>query len=1727
MRYDTLPPAPGVACPDCGAAVAVGTPACPSCRLPLRGPWAERLWAVDQELDRLGRHAHRLEAERVHLLALLRRERTAARPHPATAPPGAGARTPGRDLGDTPAAAGAGDGHGTGEAPRTPGTAVPAHAGGEARTHSRPRAGSGAHPADAAAVGTGAPGANAAARPSEAAAPRFELSRHSVRNLLLMLGGALLAVAAVVFTVVSWGQLGIGARAAVLGGLTLLVGFLPLPLHRRGLTATAEAVAALALLLVLLDAYAVWAVFDLNVPPLPYAAGVAAAVAAGWACYPALVPLRGPRIAALLLAQLPALLLAFERPSAAAFALALAATAVLDAVVAARAARRSARAAAGPAGPLAAAVTATAETAADLLALFGIRVGATDAAGPGGARPAPRPDGSARTDRPGPTGRPAGPGGTASPAAATATPDDTPAANGPTARSRTHGAGVGTGSSPAHRPAERPRSVADATGAAATAPPGGAYGAGAPAAPGVPTPAMAAPDAAPSALGSIGLLAAVLGASAWASAALLALVGTVAVATAPGGAWAGPAWLLAAVLLAVAARARYDLLPPAAERVVGSAAAVPAGTAAVVALVAGWAGPGIGPVLALAACGPVAAAFGRFGPAGRRGAGTAAALAVVGLSALTALPLLLGLPAVYLLPAAVPWAGMPAAVPDLLGLGTDWRAALAAALAASVAGGGLALGRWAPRYAHRVWLLGGALTALAGISLAGDYRALLLAAALLAVAAWPAASLAGERLGVAAAAAALGCTAAACCVALADPSASTALAAALLAVTAGCALAPGRAGSGPARCAAAGVAVPAAGALAACLALRAGLPPALAAFAVIGTAAVAVAGLAAAHWAAGRIGRAQADPADERQDQASRATRTTTAPQAGSPQDPKPAAAAPAASPRTEPPHDQTPATETPRAVLRRRQGVAVLAAAAVLVGVGVLMTVPYRDATALALVCGAALAALAAWRPLGAEAPGAAPAARGLSLAAALGAAAAPLLLLDQLAAVLVGPFAWLFAPWSGPPGGTAAALPPLGFVAPSPLLLPVLAGATAVAAGAVLPLRRGAAAVVGGTGLAVLVVPVALVALDGPYALSLAVQAAVAVAVTLWSALAADRTAARVLALVGGYLGAAVAAWALTGRVATLLVLAVLAAGVAAAALLARDGRSPAPVPAALAARAVLTAGLAATVGALVAGVPEAWLPFVPLAAAAAAFAAARVPVSARRLGSRATGMAAGAAVLVLFASVVAGFGYGPFSLVAACAGAVFVGAAWGARGPWARAAVLAGTAALGLAAALVALPLLYVYAGPYGWIAAPWSGLPASGGATPLAPGGPSPHPGGAVPVATVVCASLLALARGAGGPAGRARVHTAAGVLAPFLLLPYGAAAELPYPAALAWCLVVCAVPAALAVRAADPRTARIAGAAALYPASLAAAWSLTAPSATVTVLAALFALAIAVAVLSQDTVLSAGAAAAAVLVAGGVAVAGALAAGAPPPLAAFAALAVAGAAMGAAAVPALPERTVPAVEAAAAVLAVFAALATLDRPELFSLACAVAGVIALATGLREDRRAAGYVGAALLLVALWLRLAHLEVAVPEPYTLPPAALALLVGFLHRRGVPRPLRPHSWLGYGPGLGLALLPSLAMVGLADEGPLRPLLLGAAALAVTLLGARSQLQAPLLLGGGVLALTAAHQLVPPLVAWTAAAPPWIPAAAAGAVLLVLGATYERRLRQLKRLRERIAALR
>ncbi|HST64787.1 MAG TPA: hypothetical protein VLM05_06335, partial [Mycobacteriales bacterium] len=156
----------------------------------------------------------------------------------------------------------------------------------------------------------GPPPASAGPLRPGGARPGREASPVSVQTVLLALGGILLGIAAIVFTLVAWSRLGVGGRAAVLFAITAVALGVPVALVRRRLVATAETVAAVGLLLVLLDAYLLRRLDLLDLggtAPARYAGAVLAVVAGGWTLYGTALPaLRGVRPTALVLAQ-PAL----------------------------------------------------------------------------------------------------------------------------------------------------------------------------------------------------------------------------------------------------------------------------------------------------------------------------------------------------------------------------------------------------------------------------------------------------------------------------------------------------------------------------------------------------------------------------------------------------------------------------------------------------------------------------------------------------------------------------------------------------------------------------------------------------------------------------------------------------------------------------------------------------------------------------------------------------------------------------------------------------------------------------------------------------------------------------------------------------------------------------------------------------------------------------------------------------------------------------------------------------------------------------------------------------------------------------------------------------------------------------------------------------------------------------------------------------------------------------
>ncbi|MDQ7908237.1 hypothetical protein RB614_27295 [Phytohabitans sp. ZYX-F-186] len=211
----------------------------------------------------------------------------------------------------------------------------------------------------------------------------------------------------------------------------------------------------------------------------------------------------------------------------------------------------------------------------------------------------------------------------------------------------------------------------------------------------------------------------------------------------------------------------------------------------------------------------------------------------------------------------------------------------------------------------------------------------------------------------------------------------------------------------------------------------------------------------------------------------------------------------------------------------------------------------------------------------------------------------------------------------------------------------------------------------------------------------------------------------------------------------------------------------------------------------------------------------------------------------------------------------------------------------------------------------------------------------------------------------------------------------------------------------------------------------------------------------------------------------------------------------------------------ALDAAAYAVAVLALLLTVADARHAAAVCtlwaAAVAARAVAPGETARRRLALVAGGSVLL-AWWLLLTAERVAVTEAYTVPAALLALAAGCLALRARPG---IGSWVGYGPGLAVALLPSLASVLVADGQGVRRLLLGLGALLAVLAGAHEKRQAPLVVGGVVLVVVAVHEVL----VWDLL-PRWAYLAIGGLVLIAVAMTYERRLRDLRRLRGAIARM-
>jgi hypothetical protein len=177
-----------------------------------------------------------------------------------------------------------------------------------------------------------------------------------------------------------------------------------------------------------------------------------------------------------------------------------------------------------------------------------------------------------------------------------------------------------------------------------------------------------------------------------------------------------------------------------------------------------------------------------------------------------------------------------------------------------------------------------------------------------------------------------------------------------------------------------------------------------------------------------------------------------------------------------------------------------------------------------------------------------------------------------------------------------------------------------------------------------------------------------------------------------------------------------------------------------------------------------------------------------------------------------------------------------------------------------------------------------------------------------------------------------------------------------------------------------------------------------------------------------------------------------------------------------------------------------------------------GVAATAYAALPDRRAVVALGVGWLSAAVWTLLDDVGVETLEAYTLPAAALALAAGLWSRREVSE----SSWLTVGPAAAVALLPS-SLASFDDDALARPLLAVVAGAAVLVLGTRLRWQSLVVLGATSAVIVAVSQLGP----YAIGLPRWLTLGATGAVLLTLGARYERSRLEARRAAQWLSSLR
>ena len=203
-------------------------------------------------------------------------------------------------------------------------------------------------------------------------------------------------------------------------------------------------------------------------------------------------------------------------------------------------------------------------------------------------------------------------------------------------------------------------------------------------------------------------------------------------------------------------------------------------------------------------------------------------------------------------------------------------------------------------------------------------------------------------------------------------------------------------------------------------------------------------------------------------------------------------------------------------------------------------------------------------------------------------------------------------------------------------------------------------------------------------------------------------------------------------------------------------------------------------------------------------------------------------------------------------------------------------------------------------------------------------------------------------------------------------------------------------------------------------------------------------------------------------------------------------------------------------------AVLAGILAYNSPEhLAALIAAFGAVLGLSATrpdrTRRQRRNLFWLAVGFEVLGWWLFMTLSDVVLPEAYTLPFAALALTVGIIEARQRPE---LSSWAAYGPALLAAFVPTIGIVLVTEAGDMRQVLLLLGAVATLIIGSRLQQQAPVVVGAAATAIAAVH------FAMTLVGP-WLVLVPVGVVLLFLGATSESRRRTQQTLRGALVRMR